>query len=65
MAGGGGGVLGRSAKRCVACGSGGEDVGLPFLCVADGLRVPGVKKLCVLPGFGVFAGSCLNSCSKR
>lgn len=54
-----GGVFGRSTMRCV--GSGGEDVGCPFRCVAGGLRVPGVKKLCVLLALGVFS----NSCSSR
>jgi hypothetical protein len=63
-----GGVFGRSAIRCVPCsrgGGGGEEIGLPFLCGTDGLRVPGVKKLCVLFGFGlgVFADSCSRRCS--
>jgi hypothetical protein len=55
----GGGVFGRSAMRCVAdSGAGGEDVGFPFLCVEPGgLRVPGVKKLCAFPKFGVPCGS--------
>jgi hypothetical protein len=55
----GGGVFGRSAMRCVAdSGAGGEDVGFPFLCAEPGgLRVPGVKKLCAFPKFGVPCGS--------
>jgi hypothetical protein len=56
----GGGVFGRSAIRCVTDGgTGGEDVGCPFLCVEPGgLRAPGVKKLCAFPKLGVPCGSC-------
>jgi hypothetical protein len=65
--GGGGGVFGRSAMRCVAeGGTGGDDVGFPLRCVEPGgLRAPGVKKLWAFPRFGVPCASCSRRKSRQ